>query len=135
MLAPMMPGLNDDREQLAALVDAAVQAGATHVTPIVLHLRPGVQEAFWPWLEATHPELVERYARLYRRSTLPKDEREPIEAFVRRRRDAAWRRHGRPELPGPWRTVSSQDDAELPTGHRVAGPLPSGPPPAQLTLL
>ncbi|MGH3664737.1 MAG: radical SAM protein, partial [Egibacteraceae bacterium] len=56
MLAPIMPGLNDDAEQLAALVDAAVRAGAVHVSPIVLHLRPGVREVFWPWLTAHHPE-------------------------------------------------------------------------------
>jgi DNA repair photolyase len=100
MLAPIMPGLNDDDEQLAALVEAAAGAGATHITPIVLHLRPGVRELFWPWLEESHPDLVARYRLLYRRSTAAKDYRERVEGFVAARRRAAWaRRGGRPEPP------------------------------------
>lgn len=100
MVAPIMPGLNDDRGQLAELVDRAAAAGATHITPIVLHLRPGVREVFWPWLEASHPELVDRYTRLYRRATAAKEYREPLERFVAEQRRDAWRRHGRPPPPG-----------------------------------
>ncbi len=36
-----------------------------HVTPIVLHLRPGAREWFLGWLREAHPELVPRYAELY----------------------------------------------------------------------
>ncbi|HWH33045.1 MAG TPA: radical SAM protein, partial [Egibacteraceae bacterium] len=97
MLAPIMPGLNDDPGQLAELVDAAADAGATHVTPIVLHLRPGVREVFWPWLQRTHPELEGRYAALYRRSTADKSYREPVEQYVRARRRIAFRLRGRQE--------------------------------------
>lgn len=96
MLAPIMPGLNDDREQLDALVDAAAAAGATHISPIVLHLRPGVREVFWPWLVAHHPELVPRYEQLYRGAQPPKPYRDAVTAFIAERRRAAWRRHGRP---------------------------------------
>jgi DNA repair photolyase len=84
MLAPIMPALNDDREQLAALVDAAARAGAVHVTPIVLHLRPGVRELFWPWLEQRHPELLGRYHQLYRDANAPKPYRDQIAALVGR---------------------------------------------------
>jgi DNA repair photolyase len=97
MLAPIMPGLNDEPEALEALVDAAAAAGATHITPIVLHLRRGVRELFWPWLERFHPELVERYAELYRGATAAAAYRKPIEDFVAKRRRAAWARHGRPD--------------------------------------
>ena len=100
MLAPIMPGLNDDQEQLAQLVDRCVVAGATHVTPIVLHLRPGVREVFWPWLTEHHPELVTRYADLYRRSDARDDYRAAVVTFVEAQRSAAWRRHGRPAAPG-----------------------------------
>jgi DNA repair photolyase len=96
MLAPIMPGLNDDKEQLAALVDRIAAAGATHITPIVLHLRPGVREVFWPWLEREHPELVARYESLYRRSNAPEDYRKAVSAFVADQRNQAWRRYGRP---------------------------------------
>ncbi|CAN5887555.1 hypothetical protein BH23ACT10_BH23ACT10_04350 [soil metagenome] len=96
MLAPIMPGINDDRDQLSALIDAAAAAGATHITPIVLHLRSGVRELFMPWLEQAYPELVARYDELYRRDTVEKGYRDRVTSFVRRQRDAAWRRHGRP---------------------------------------
>lgn len=96
MLAPIMPGINDDREQLAALVDRAAAAGATHITPIVLHLRRGVREVFWPWLEHAYPQLVERYVTLYRTSQAPRDYRDGVQRFVEQRRREARRRHGQP---------------------------------------
>jgi DNA repair photolyase len=106
MMAPIMPGLNDDRDQLAELVERAVLAGATHVSPIVLHLRPGVRDVFWPWLERVHPELVDRYTGLYasRRGgqALPAYRTE-VENFVKARRTEAWRRHGRPGSQPVWR--------------------------------
>jgi DNA repair photolyase len=112
MLAPIMPGLNDGHDELAALVDAAAAAGATHITPIVLHLRrsgergrggpprpPGwqsVREVFWPWLTERHPELVGRYEALYRGASASAEYRREIEGFVAARRRSAWRRHGHP---------------------------------------
>jgi DNA repair photolyase len=97
MLAPIMPGLNDQPEALDALVDAAAAANAGHITPVVLHLRPGVRELFWPWLEQAHPELVGRYAGLYRHANAPAEYRDTVERFVAERRRAAWARHGRPD--------------------------------------
>jgi hypothetical protein len=35
------------------------------VTPILLHLRPGVREVFMPWLAEYRPDLVPRYRTLY----------------------------------------------------------------------
>ncbi len=67
LVAPILPGISDDLDQLDAVVKAAFEAGASSVTPIVLHLRPGVRELFMPWLEGVRPDLVERYERLYHR--------------------------------------------------------------------
>ena len=102
MLAPIMPGLNDDKEQLADLVDQIAAAGATHITPIVLHLRPGVREVFWPWLTQHHPELVDRYQRLYQRTDAAKDYREAVSSFVAQQRTLAWRKYGKPPEPPAW---------------------------------
>jgi DNA repair photolyase len=103
MLAPIMPGLNDDPDQLAELVDRAAQAGATEINPIVLHLRPGVREVFWPWLTDHHPELVERYGELYRGAQAAKAYRDRVTGVVARCRSRARRRHGAP-VPAPaWR--------------------------------
>jgi hypothetical protein len=73
-----------------------VVAGATHITAIVLHLRAGVRELFMPWLRAEYPQLVDRYEVLYRSGSAAARYRDEVQAFVRRRRAAAWRRHGRP---------------------------------------
>jgi DNA repair photolyase len=67
LIAPILPGIGDAPEQLEAVVRACVEAGASSITPIVLHLRPGVRELFEPWLEEVRPDLRERYARLYHR--------------------------------------------------------------------
>jgi DNA repair photolyase len=114
MLAPIMPGINDDHEQLAALIDRAAVAGATHITAIVLHLRRGVREVFWPWLEQAYPALVARYATLYRGSQAPRDYRDGIQRFVAERRREAYRRHGQPAHAAPPRFGSPprSDSAE-----------------------
>jgi DNA repair photolyase len=83
MLAPILPGISDAPEQIRAVVEAAIDARATHVSPIFLHLRPGVREEFLPWLEEHHPDLVERYRRLYRTPYGPKADRERLTNRVR----------------------------------------------------
>ncbi|MFC9810220.1 Rv2578c family radical SAM protein [Streptomyces griseoaurantiacus] len=65
LMAPVIPFLGDRPEQLRATVRAIAAAGATSVTPLVLHLRPGAREWFMAWLEHHHPHLVRRYERLY----------------------------------------------------------------------
>jgi DNA repair photolyase len=67
LMGPVVPYLSDSPAQLAAVVRQAAEAGAAHVTPIVLHLRPGAREWFLGWLREAHPELVPRYAELYGR--------------------------------------------------------------------
>ncbi|EFE66034.1 conserved hypothetical protein [Streptomyces viridosporus ATCC 14672] len=65
LMAPVIPFLSDGPDQLRATVRAVAAAGATSVTPLVLHLRPGAREWFMSWLERHHPYLVRRYERLY----------------------------------------------------------------------
>ncbi|MGH2680646.1 MAG: Rv2578c family radical SAM protein [Actinomycetota bacterium] len=78
LMAPILPGISDRPEQLREVVEAAIDAGATHVSPILLHLRPGVREEFLPWLEEEHPDLVERYLQLYRHTYGPRAMREGL---------------------------------------------------------
>jgi DNA repair photolyase len=68
MVAPILPGISDRPEQLREVVEAALGAGATHVSPILLHLRPGVKEVYMRWLEDNYPDLVGRYQSMYRKS-------------------------------------------------------------------
>src|SRR5919201_4860002 len=78
LMAPVLPGLSDRPEQLRVVVEACLEAGATHVSPILLHLRPGVREEVLPWLEEHHPDLVPRYLEMYRHPYGPKDARDAL---------------------------------------------------------
>src|SRR5919109_1222928 len=78
LMAPVLPGLSDRPEQLRAVVESCLDAGATHVSPIMLHLRPGVREEFLPWLEEHHPDLVPRYLEMYRHPYGPKADRDAL---------------------------------------------------------
>jgi DNA repair photolyase len=75
-LAPVLPGLTDGVEALDAALGAIAAAGATGVTVIPLHLRPGAREWFMAWLRDAHPELLPRYEQLYaRRAYVPAEYR------------------------------------------------------------
>jgi DNA repair photolyase len=89
LVAPLMPGINDDPKQVEKILELATAAGARSITPIALHLRPGVREVFMDWLGAERPDLVERYSALYgRRSYAPQEERRRLTGLVRRKREA-----------------------------------------------
>lgn len=65
LMAPVLPYLSDSPEQLRAAVRAIAESGATSVTPLVLHLRPGAREWYLAWLAVHHPRLLSRYKALY----------------------------------------------------------------------
>ncbi|TCC10672.1 Rv2578c family radical SAM protein [Kribbella soli] len=65
MVAPVLPWLTDSTDELDDLLAQLSAAGATGVTPLLLHLRPGVKEWFMQWLAHDHPDLVSRYNSLY----------------------------------------------------------------------
>lgn len=84
LMGPVIPYLSDSPAQLEATVRQIAQAGATSVSPITLHLRPGAREWFLAWLREHHPELVVPYARLYGgRSYAPRWFQERIAGRVR----------------------------------------------------
>jgi DNA repair photolyase len=90
-LAPVLPGLTDTVEQLDAAIGAIAAAGATGVTVIPLHLRPGAREWFMIWLRQAQPELVPRYEQLYaRRAYVPAEYR----AWLAQRVAPLLSRHG-----------------------------------------
>ena len=64
-LAPVLPGLTDAPAELAAVLRAARDAGATHAWSNVLNLRPGTREHFLAVLEREWPAELERYRRLF----------------------------------------------------------------------
>jgi DNA repair photolyase len=80
LIAPLMPGINDSREQVERIVALATEAGAVHIGGQTLFLRGSVKEIFFEWLREHRPDLLARYERLYARGAyLPADERRTIE--------------------------------------------------------
>ena len=135
LMAPILPGISDSPEQLRAVVRAAADAGASHLTPLTLHLRPGVKEEFMPWLEEAYPELVPDYRRLYRGSNAPRAVREEIANRVR----AEKRRH--PAFTSPTTPSTARRLPEPPQDSPPRGSPPRDPPaeasepPTQLSLI
>jgi DNA repair photolyase len=85
LVAPIIPGWSDRHEQLEEVLSACLEAGATSVTPVALHLRPGVKEHFLGFLDERHPDLAAHLrARYGRRSYLPFREQQALIAPVRR---------------------------------------------------
>ena len=83
LMAPIIPFLTDSPSQLAATVRAIAESRATHVSPIVLHLRTGAREWYLKWLAENHSDLVPRYERLYARGAYaPKEYQEEVTGRV-----------------------------------------------------
>jgi DNA repair photolyase len=55
LIAPLMPGINDDPEQVRPIVERAKEAGATFLGGVALHLRDEVKDVFFAWLQAKTP--------------------------------------------------------------------------------
>ncbi|MBV9204781.1 MAG: radical SAM protein [Actinobacteria bacterium] len=140
LMGPVVPFLSGSPAQLDQAVRQIAASGATHVTPIVLHLRPGTREWFFRWLRTRHPELTGRYLELYGRGAYaPKAYQDRIAGQVRElaakyRVGVAGPRSGRalrrvrPEA-GPQASPASALP-EIPAPSRL---FPA--PPEQLTLL
>jgi DNA repair photolyase len=100
LIAPLMPGVNDDPAQVEEIVELATAAGATHIGGIVLHLRGEVRDIWFDWLRAHRPDLVPRHEELYRRGAYaPTAERERLGELVAVTHERARRRH--PDAPHP----------------------------------
>jgi len=128
LMGPVLPFLTDSPSQLEATVRLAAEAGAAHVTPIVLHLRPGAREWYLKWLGENFPDLVAAYRDLYGRGAYaPKSYQarigEQVAEFARRygvgrTSPAAARRIGppagaRPGGPASGTATTPPDEVQL----------------------
>ena len=85
LVAPIIPGVTDGREQLTALFRAAKEAGARRVAGEALRLGPAARRHFLPHLAREFPDLAARYNRRYgQRQTAGQD----YTAALTRRLDA-----------------------------------------------
>ncbi len=84
MIAPLMPGINDQPEQVEEILRLAGEAGAANVAGIPLHLRGEVRDIWFDWLRQHRPDLVPRYAELYERGAyIEPAERERLSRMAR----------------------------------------------------
>jgi DNA repair photolyase len=131
LMGPVVPFLSDSPAQLDETVRQIAAAGAGHVTPIVLHLRPGTREWFLAWLRARHPALVGRYLDMYGHGAYaPKAYQERIAGQVRVLADKYGIGRSR---PGAGRGTMAGRAARVPQAVPAPPPVPA--PPEQLTLL
>lgn len=133
-LAPVLPCLTDSVAHLDRALGSLATAGATGVTVVPLHLRPGAREWFLAWLERERPDLIPRYRIMYGRGAYVSQD---YRRWLRRRVRPLLARYGfdrsagiEPGSPAARGTMSGQ--------HRVRQPgdeadFPSGSLPAALT--
>ena len=95
LVAPLMPGINDDPRQVEEILELAAEAGARTVSGITLHLRGEVRGIFMDWLRSYRPDLVEYYEQLYARGAYaPRAEQERMSGLVRQAREKAAAKFG-----------------------------------------
>ncbi|HLY82504.1 MAG TPA: radical SAM protein [Acidimicrobiales bacterium] len=123
LIGPVIPELSDRPEQLKAVVEACVDAGAVSISTIALHLRPGVREHFLGWLASARPELVPDFERRYRTAYLPGPDQRALSATVQRLEETARRALG-PAGPGE----TAELDYTLAQGFRGRGNVTSAQP-------
>ncbi|HEY6277930.1 MAG TPA: intein-containing Rv2578c family radical SAM protein [Streptosporangiaceae bacterium] len=133
LMGPVVPYLSDSPGQLAATVRQIAAAGATSVSPIVLHLRPGAREWFLRWLGEHHPDLLPRYRALYGRGAYaPKAYQQQVTEQVR----ALARQYRIGQHAAGHRAASRGRPPRARFGGAPAGPgTRTGAAPVQLTLL
>lgn len=133
-LAPLLPHLTDSLEQITALIGRLVEAGATGVSGIPLHLRPGTKEWFLQWLAGHRPDLVPVYQRLYRRSAyLPRDYRDIVSDRIAAARKTVGTGSFASAMAGrgPVGGVPGDPEASFPDGSFPVAPAATVQPPAR----
>jgi DNA repair photolyase len=133
LMGPVIPFLSDSAEQLEEAVRKIAAVGAVHVSPIVLHLRPGAREWFLSWLHREHPELVGAYRDLYGgRAYAPSGYQRQISEQVA----ALARKHGVGRTtPGDARRVAAPDADRQRAAMAAGGAAPGESGGTQLALI
>ncbi|HXS47881.1 MAG TPA: radical SAM protein [Solirubrobacterales bacterium] len=123
LIAPLMPGVNDDPGQVQPIIDRAKKAGATFLGGVALHLRDEVRDVFLAWLEAKRPDLLPRYENLYPdgRAYMRPEHRKLATRAVR-----GWGRSSRRSPAGGGAGGTAPEEA-LATGRGGGSPAATGP--------
>ena len=129
LIAPLMPGINDDPDQVRPIVERARKAKATFLGGVALHLRDEVKDVFFAWLEEKRPDLLPKYEALYQGRAYM----QPAQRKHTTRALKGWGRARMRSNPVAPSQASSKNEAPA-AGGRVAGvPRGAEPPPAAST--
>lgn len=71
LLAPVLPGITDDKANIESVVKAASESGARFLSAVMLNLKPGTKEHYLEFIEAKYPHLAADYGRLFQRAYAP----------------------------------------------------------------
>ncbi len=113
LMGPVLPAMSDGPEQLEAVVEAAVEAGARFIGGMYLHLRGPLKRHWMDWLAEHRPDLLGRYADAYATSAYaPADAQRHLSALIR---SLVERQGG----PGPDRTWRTEPDEPAETSEQL----------------
>jgi DNA repair photolyase len=116
LIAPLMPGINDQPEQVERILELCAQAGAVNVAGICLHLRGEVKQLWFEWLTEHRPDLLPRYRELYARGAYaPQAERDRLSELVR-----SGERLGPRERPSPAAPATAPAPAPPPEREQIS---------------
>jgi DNA repair photolyase len=116
LIAPLMPGINDDPEQVRPIIERARKANASFLGGVSLHLRDEVKDVFFAWLEAKRPDLLPKYEALYKgRAYLRPEQRKKVTRALRPWGRAGIRRgsEDRPQREAAFAARQEQTQAAL----------------------
>ena len=132
-IMPVLPGVTDRPDALAALVRRIAAEGATHVNPSPLRLRATARKRYLPFLAAEFPHLVTRYADAYAHShEMPAGYRDGLRRFMKRLCTEVGLQYGTPdERAFEPRAGAAWTGADAHGAEDTSPP----PPPAQLEFL
>ena len=127
-LMPILPYLTDTRAHLDDALRRAKEAGASSVLYSALHLKAGVKQWFFSWLEREWPDLVPKYRAMYSSGAFaPKEYRTWLAARIRPLVRAHGLERGRADpASGGVRSRAIRDSAE--SLLRLELPAQVGPP-------
>ncbi|TMK55811.1 MAG: radical SAM protein [Actinobacteria bacterium] len=126
LIAPLMPGINDDPDQVRPIVERAKAAGATFLGGVALHLRDEVKDVFFAWLEAKRPDLLPRYEALYgNRAYMRPEQRKHTTRAIKGWGRGRASRQSNPRAGGTVGGTMSEE--ALATGRHGGSPAVTGP--------
>jgi DNA repair photolyase len=130
LIAPLMPGINDQPEQVQPIIERAKEADATFLGGVALHLRGEVRDVFFAWLETKRPDLLSRYEQLYAngRSNMRPQHRQLTTRAVRGwGRNRSRRKSAENAPPAGGAVGGTAPEEALATGRAGGSPAATGP--------